>query len=381
VRVALVAAGVGDEASGVAHVVRALARNLGCCKVRVTIVAAEAGGHPPTVENVEVHTVASFALARGIGLAPGFARAIRGISASCDCVAVHGFWAPALVFGALSAARSGAPVLLSPHGMLSNYSFRFRGLRKRAALALGFRGVLQSVTAFHATSEAERHDIRVLGLGQPIHVVPNGVLLPDLSDVRVRRDEARTILFLSRVHPKKGLPLLLHAWAALAERRPQWRLQVAGPDELSHLAEIEALARDLGVPRLQFLGPLYGREKQEALQNADVFVLPSHNENFGLVVAEALACGTPVITTTATPWSGVVHADCGWWVEPTIEGIAAALDEATSLPVERLQSMGRAGRAMVAASYSWPAVASQYRAALEATIAAHRGEPQAQLAT
>src|SRR5262249_18492865 len=156
--------------------------------------------------------------------------------------------------------------------------------------------------AFHATSEAELAETRALGLTQPVHVVPNGVAITDLCLVHERQPQARTILSLSRIHPKKGLPLLLRAWAALADRRPQWRLGIAGPDELSHLAELKALAHDLGAPRVRFLEPLYGSEKQAALQNADVFVLPSHNENFGLVVAEALAAGTPVIATTGTPW-------------------------------------------------------------------------------
>jgi glycosyltransferase involved in cell wall biosynthesis len=347
-----------------------LALNLGSSNVRVTIVTAEAGGHPPEVEGVEVHAVPSFSLARGVVLAPGLGRTIRRIGPACDCVAVHGFWAPPLVLGALAAARHGLPVLLSPHGMFSGYALRFRTLRKRAALALGFRKVLRRVTAFHATSDAELSEIRALGLTQPVHVIPHGVAVPDLHPVR--ETQARTVLFLGRIHPIKGLPLLLHAWAALADLRPQWRLDIAGPDELSHLAELKTLARDLGAPRIRFLGPLYGSEKQAALQNAEVFVLPSHTESFGLAAAEALASGTPVIATTGTPWRRIESAGCGWYVEPTLATVSVALAEATSLPADRLRAMGRAGRDLVASCYSWPTIASEYRAALEATVGAHR---------
>jgi glycosyltransferase involved in cell wall biosynthesis len=364
---------VRDEASGVANVVRELARSLGSCSACVTIVAAEPGGRPPEVEDVEVHTVPAFTLTRGVVFAPGLGRAIMRIAASCDCVAVHGFWAPPLVLGAIAARRRGLPVLLSPHGMFSDHAFRFRALRKRAALALGFHKVLRQVTAFHATSEVEVGEIRALGLTQPVHVVPNGVAVPALCPVRAPQAQARTVLFLGRIHPIKGLPLLLHAWASLAVGRPQWHLDIAGPDELSHLAELKALAHDLGAPRVRFLGPLYGAEKQATLQTAEVFVLPSHSENFGLVVAEALASGTPVIATTGTPWRLLESAGCGWYVEPTLPAVSAALAEATSLPAERLRDMGRAGRDLVASCYSWPAIAVQYRAALEATISAHGG--------
>ncbi|UOM36763.1 glycosyltransferase [Acuticoccus sp. I52.16.1] len=316
----------------------------------------------PTLAGVEVATVRSI---------PAFARAVYG-SHGVRVVAVHGFWAPSLVAASAAALAARRPLLLSPHGMFSSYSFAMRGRRKRLLLALGGRHILRRTTAFHATCEAEAKEIRALGLTQPIHIVPNGVHLPPLPLPPKSVHGLRTLLFMSRIHPKKGLFLLLDAFAPLAAARKEWRLVIAGPDENGHAAEVAARASQLGLA-ITFPGLLEGEAKARALAEADLFVLPTHNENFGLVIAEALAAGTPVLTTTGTPWQSLSQCGAGWWVPREREALAAALEEATALPPETLAAMGARGRRLVAENFSWDSVAAHYAAALEATVRAAAG--------
>ncbi|MGA2953504.1 MAG: glycosyltransferase, partial [Caulobacteraceae bacterium] len=152
-------------------------------------------------------------------------------------------------------------------------------------------------------------DIRAAGLANPVAVIPNGVDLP--SEVAGPRTGPLTILSLGRIHPKKGLESLVRAWERLEAIWPDWRLRIVGPAELGHDRELAALAGSLGLARLSVEGPLYGGERLEALRGADLFVLPTLSDNFAMTVAEALAAGTPVISTRGAPWAGLEREGCG----------------------------------------------------------------------
>jgi glycosyltransferase involved in cell wall biosynthesis len=210
---------------------------------------------------------------------------------------------------------------------------------------------------------------RQFGLRAPVAVMPNAVspswlsARGDRSGFRRRHgiDEGtRVMLFFSRIHPIKGLPMLL---AALARHRNQlrdWRLLIAGRDEAGHRVEVERLAVQLGVGgSVSFLGPLFERNKRDAFAGADVFVLPTHTENFGIVIAEALGCSLPVITTQSAPWRELDEHRCGWWVAPDSASIGAALIDAASRPLDELRAMGARGHALVASRYVWPLIAER----------------------
>ncbi|MDD5707221.1 MAG: glycosyltransferase, partial [Kiritimatiellae bacterium] len=192
----------------------------------------------------------------------------------------------------------------------------------------------------------------------------------------------RTVLYLGRLHPLKGLELLVEAWGILRQpSRPLygrtakeqkdnhggdgWRLVIAGPDEEGTLAALKRQAQELKLTNtICFLGPIYGAEKERLLCGADLFVLPSRSENFGLVVAEALAAGVPVIATRATPWAELLGdptgaGRCGWWVDAGAEPLASALREAMNLTDGERQGMGRNGRQLVNTKYRWEAVAER----------------------
>jgi glycosyltransferase involved in cell wall biosynthesis len=217
--------------------------------------------------------------------------------------------------------------------------------------------VLHAASCFHATAESEYEDIRRLGFMQPVCILPNGIDVPPLA---VRSMSGRRhLLFLGRIHPKKGLDILLRAWQAVERQFPDWDLHIAGPDNGGHLAEMQALAVQLRLARVNFLGPLYGEEKLCAYREAGMFVLPTHSENFGLTVAEALAAGTPAIVTKGAPWGGLVKEGAGWWINIGVDPLVACLEQALATPPEHLAEMGRAGREWMLRDYSWEPIGAQ----------------------
>jgi glycosyltransferase involved in cell wall biosynthesis len=269
----------------------------------------------------------------------------------------HGLWLASNHAAAAVSARVRVPRIVSPRGMLSEWSLAHRGWKKRIAWRAYQRRDLESAAALHATSELEADEIRSAGLRGPIAIVPNGVDLPPLAEPRrVERDGARCFLFLSRIHPKKGLESLIEAWARV--RPAGWELVIAGPDERGHRAAIEKRAKALGADAaIRFLGPISDTDKWELYRSADVFVLPTVSENFGVVVAEALASGVPVITTRAAPWSALAERRCGWWTELGAGPLTAALREAVQIGDDERRAMGARGRRLVEERFGWPAIA------------------------
>ncbi len=164
--------------------------------------------------------------------------------------------------------------------------------------------------------------------------------------MKQRSDGRRTLLFLSRIHPTKALDRLLAAWVQLQSRHPDWRLVIAGRGEAAHVEEVKALAKTLGADRVEFPGPLFGDAKAQAYFGAELFVLPTHSENFGMVVAEALAHGCPAVVSRGAPWAGLETEGCGWWVDNSVESLVAALDAAMQLPPDAVGGDGPAGAGM-----------------------------------
>ncbi len=293
---------------------------------------------------------------------------VRGFHATdaFDLVHQHGIWARLPVAAGWLATRSGLPLVLSTHGMLESWALGHHAWRKRLALGLYQRRNLESADVLHATSPAETARLREFGLRQPIAEIPLGIdpVPPEPLDPEAvaAPKSNREVLFLSRVHPKKGVDLLLEAWANLDA--PDWKLIIAGPDDGGHRSALETLAGKLGLDsdRLRFSGPLFGDRKDTAFRRADLFVLPSHSENFGFVVPEAMQYGLPVITTTGTPWDVLTREHCGWRVAPSPSDIAAALSEAIALSDAERAAMGARGRSIVDRDYRWPAIAARFSA-------------------
>ncbi len=282
----------------------------------------------------------------------------------------HGIWLPTNHASARTAKRLALPRVVTPHGMLDPWALRWHRGRKRVAWRFYQHRDLRGAAMFHATSMAEARAIRALGFGQPIATIPNGVDVPEAPPTRTPRSP-RVALFLSRLHPKKGLPDLVEAWARV--RPIDWELRVVGPDEGGHEAALRAQVERSGVgASVRFPGPLYGEARESAFAQADLFVLPTRSENFGLVVAEALARAIPVLTTTAAPWQSIVRERCGWWVVPTSEGLADGLRAATAASSAALEAMGLRGYEFVSREFAWSGIGRRMRAAYDALLSGGR---------
>ena len=280
-----------------------------------------------------------------------------------DIVHIHALWDPFLHKIAVWAHHKSIPLVYSPHGMLTPWALNQKRIKKWLAFALYQYRDLGVATLFHATATNEVEDIRRLKLKQPVVVAPLGVDLPN-DGVRglCKQHVVKTALFVSRVHPKKGLFNLVDAWSMV--RPVGWKMVIAGPDQDGHALAVKARAKTMGVIQdFEFVGAVFGEEKARLYTHADLFVLPTHSENFGVVVIEALVHGVPVITTRGTPWEELVSERCGWCIDIGAGSLANALREAVSLTDGQRRWMGENGRRLVESKYTWPAIAERMRMA------------------
>jgi glycosyltransferase involved in cell wall biosynthesis len=284
---------------------------------------------------------------------------LLGETQRTDLVHNHGLWLMPNVYSAWAASRHGRPLVVSPRGTLAAPALSISRGIKRGFWTLFQGRAVRSAVCLHATSEQEYEDIRNAGLRQPVAIIPNGVDIPSANDAR-KDKPLRTLLYLGRIHPIKGIDNLLRAWQQVAVQFPNWQLRLVGPGSAGHLAQIKLLMNELSLKRVVLAGPRYGEQKQAEYADADLYILPSHTENFGMTVAEALAQGVPVITTTGTPWEGVLSRGCGWWISPTVTGIEKALYEALPLDQNTLVDMGRIGRSWMEHDFSWSSVAAYF---------------------
>jgi glycosyltransferase involved in cell wall biosynthesis len=290
-----------------------------------------------------------------VGKALNLASQLQAVNRANTCV-VHasGLWDAASIGCWLAPVDDEVPLVLSPRGMLEPWAMQYHCWRKRVARMIWQDNVLKRVSMFHATSQGELMSIRQLGLRQPVAVIPNGIV-DQFTRVHPRNTgQVRRCVFLSRLHPKKGIPLLLEAWQAA--QPAGWELVIAGYGEDRHVREVKAALAANDLAAVKVIGELRGDEKWRFLGNADLFVLPSYSENFGLAVAEAMLAGLPVITTTGTPWSALKQHALGWWVEPTTNAITEALAEATRLDHASLQERGKRSSDYIRQHYGWPQI-------------------------
>ena len=183
------------------------------------------------------------------------------------------------------------------------------------------RLLLNRAAALHATSAREAENLRRLGLKAAIEVIPWGVEIPLPRDDTAPRpnEKERTALFVGRLHPIKGLPMLIEAWARV--RPSGWKMKIVGPDEGGHQADLASLLHKADLEAVfEFTGGLKGEALRTVYEDADLLLLPSHAENFGMVVGEALSYGVPVIARQGTPWEVLATPAAGGGLQnlPTV---------------------------------------------------------------
>jgi len=294
---------------------------------------------------------------KGLRRSRGLASELNSMSRHAGLIHNHGLWLMPNVYAGRTSKSATLPFVVSPRGMLSAEALKFSGLKKRIFWRLLQGHSVRAAACIHATSEAEYEDVRAFGLLNPVAIIPNGIDLPDFQSKALAPGAAeRTVLSLGRLHPKKGLDRLVRAWAELEPQNPNWRLRIIGPAEGNYDLELRALAATLGLSRVSIEPALYGEAKLSAYRDADIFVLPTLNENFGVTVAESLAAGTPVISTKGAPWSGLEANHCGWWIDHGVQPLGRALAKAVVLNRQELKAMGARGRGWMERDFAWKRV-------------------------
>ena len=343
---------ISEEASGPSYSVPRLCQALASLGEDVELSCLAAANRDLGNIRLDVHP--QWPILRRFAVSPSLARSLAWKAERVDIIHNHSLWSMVNVAAGWTVPGKHAKLVTSPRGTLSAWALSNSKWIKRAIWPLQMRALTRA-DLLHATSEVERHEIRARGFKAPIAVIPNGIDLPVLE--KRRKDGFRTLLFLSRIHPTKGIDRLLHAWRELQVRQPEWRLIVVGRGEPGYEQELKGLAASLELERVVFAGPRYGASKSKTYFEADLFVLPTHSENFGMVVAEALAHGCPAVVSRGAPWAGLESESCGWWVDHDVPELIRSLDAAMSVPRAGLTAMGLNGRAWMQRDFSWETVA------------------------
>ena len=275
-----------------------------------------------------------------------------------DLVHIHALWSPILHRVSKWAHKNKIPVVWSPHGMLTPWAMHNKWLKKHLGWWLYQRWDLAKADLLHVTADSEVEDVRRMGLKNKILVAPLGVRINGSMEHVERVGRKKTLLFVSRVQKKKGLINLAKAWALLStDARVGWKVRIVGPDQEGHTDEVKQECERLSiVGEWEFAGPMFGDDLEMEYRRASLFVLPTHSENFGSVVIEALARDVPVITTKGTPWQELEDWKCGWWIDVGVEPLVAALKDAMALSDAERHEMGERGRRLVEEKYTWDAV-------------------------
>ena len=328
-------------------------------KINLKIVTFESPNPLPMSDRVEVLKVKKSFLNVN-----GYSGALYRdlIRAEVDIYHGNGLWQFPVSLMARAAKKRKLPFIISPHGMLEPWAMDYNKWKKKAPWFFFQRQDLIDAACIHATAVSEAINIRKLGFENPIAVIPNGVEISTfLFSSEKLPKQRKTLLFLSRIHPKKGIELLLEAWQQLDPIiRHNWQIEIAGNGEESYIASLQKKIAAAGIGgEVKIKGPQFEEAKINSFRRADLFVLPTYSENFGIVVAEALASGVPVITTKGAPWEQLIKTNSGWWIDIGVEPLVQTLEKALQMPDDVLKKMGQNGRKLVEEKYCIEVVAKQ----------------------
>lgn len=314
-----------------------------------------------------------------LGWSPEMARGLREACQTADIIHSNSLWMMPNVYPAWAVKGTKCKLVVAPRGTLAAWSLKKGWLKKKIFRWLLQNQVLRRADMFHATSEKEYEEIRAAGYKQPVAIVPIGMEVPEIrlrSKVDGGEGRLHRVAFFGRLHKVKAVDRLVQAWEIITKEPDHhcqhqlstsfhdWELVIAGPD-CGARGELEQYIADHKIPQVRFVGEINGAAKYDFLSAADLYVLPSFTENFGITVAEALACCTPAIVSKGTPWHGVEDNHCGWWVENTPEVLAETLRKAMLLSGEDRSVMGESGKEWIRRDFSWGGIGAKMKAAYE----------------
>ena len=278
----------------------------------------------------------------------------------------HGIWQPPHSRLAHDCAARGIPYLVSPHGMLEPWAWRHKRWKKWPYFHLIEKRYLRRAQCLLATAESEAARLREFFPSQRVDSLPLGMTGDARPDYAAARralgwaDDERVLLFLSRIHAKKGLDLLLQALTQTAFPAST-RLVIVGGGEESYVRQLRAFAQTHAtkLPRVDWIGEVWGDARWKYFQGADLFCLPTHSENFGLAVLEACQVGTPALTTVTTPWGADLAEGRGFIGEPTVASNARLLAQFFSQP-RKPEAERQALADWAWGRFHWDALAPRY---------------------
>lgn len=352
------------------HYIPSMARNLGGVATYLSILSGELGRRCELVivtsvqendlpmRNCKVVNLEGFTFTdAGLGLSWA---GMKRFSACCrkileeekpDLVHINGIWSLDRWLMQREALKRGIRTYIMPHGMLEPWILhRHYWTKKLPALMLYEKKALRSAVCLIATAESERENLEKLNVNKAkIPVVKNGI---DVSMIPLKTswEKRKKMLYVSRIHVKKGIEMLLNTACSISKELEGYEIIIAGEGEKDYVDSLKEQAKKSGL-NVTFVGGVYGEDKWRTFQEADFFVLPTNSENFGYVIAESLACGTPVITTHGAPWAEI-EGKCGYWIERTEEQLREAMLKMMEKSPEELESMGREGRKLIEENYS-----------------------------
>ena len=340
-------------AGGTSTYMQVLGKELG--KLAEVHIITHSSDNPLPISNCEIHNVSVYN--------PINSRFKNEVSKlfdviKPDLVHVNCCWMPACAFIQQMAQKRNIKVVLTPHGMLEPWILkRHYWTRKLPALLLYQKAAIQNADCLQATAESEKENLLKLGYNSNIKIVKLGI---DAESINMKTSwkKNKQLLFLSRVHVKKGINYLIDAVDDLKKELQGYKILVAGEGDADYFAILKQQIADKGLQDIiQLIGGVYGDKKWELFQTSDFFVLPTHSENFGLAIAES--SGTPVITTVGTPWNDLNSSNSGAWIEIGTQPLVDTLRRFLSLTDEDLEAMGKNGRKLIETKYSAKVMAEE----------------------
>lgn len=286
------------------------------------------------------------------------------LSADADILHMETLWRYPQLFMSAWKKRQKGPIVCTPHGMLDPYIIRNQGWIKHAISRLFLRKSLKAADCYHALCRKEMEDIRAYGLKQPVAIIPNGINIPDDEKKFDRTDNKKHLLYLGRLHRKKGVDMLLHAISTIMRQSPEllngWQIDLVGWDHENCRGELEQIVRDNGLDQIViFHGGMFGEDKQRMYANADGYILPSHGEGLPMTVLEAWSWRLPVVMTPHCNIPEGFEANAAIRIQDNVASVKEGLITLLSMNDEERQNIGNKGYELVKNEFTWDASAAK----------------------
>jgi glycosyltransferase involved in cell wall biosynthesis len=348
----LVADNIDESSGGPPRSISGLAEGLSMIDGFDVTVIASASNRPIKIDSVRVVNKVFLEdrgrLRKFLGIS--YIKFLLGVQPACrpDIVHVNSLWPQALIWYYIFSLVHGIPIVLSPRGTLSDWALGYKAWKKNLGMTFYRIFLFRKVKLFVASSNLERSDILKNIKAPNVEIVPNPLRIDAAYVRKLKIDKERSpgnvMLFLGRINPIKRVDHLVDCF--IKANPKDWKLIIAGPDEQGSINTIMDSVTQSGLrSKIFYVGSVAenSEDKLTLFANADVVVLPSYSENFGVVIAESLACGIPVVATKGTPWESIITNNCGWYIDDTQEAMISTIKEIKNTSKADLISMGKRG--------------------------------------